>query len=101
MASSIPDGCLIGANHAGYEAMPHLESATPGGPKIDLETLCPFDAAILGWSSYSHLRSQQLRIQALRSFARVTEGPILVSFFARSDPPDEPVKPCGLRRFVP
>jgi hypothetical protein len=41
-----------------------------------------FDAAIIGWGSFSHLRSEQVRIDALRSFGRLTEGPILVSFLA-------------------
>jgi hypothetical protein len=41
-----------------------------------------FDGAILGWGSFSHLRTERARIGALRSFSRLTAGPILVSFLA-------------------
>jgi hypothetical protein len=41
-----------------------------------------FDAAIVGWGSFSHLRNEQARIETLRSFSRLTSGPILVSFLA-------------------
>jgi len=41
-----------------------------------------FDAAIVGWGSFSHLRSEKARVATLRSFARLTDGPILVSFLA-------------------
>jgi hypothetical protein len=43
---------------------------------------CQFDAAIAGWGSFSHLRNERTRIETLRSFARLTNGPILTSFFA-------------------
>jgi hypothetical protein len=39
-----------------------------------------FAAAILGWGSFSHLRNRRARVETLRSFARLTDGPILVSF---------------------
>jgi SAM-dependent methyltransferase len=56
------------------------------GAYADMDTLFSssetFDAAIVGWGSFSHLRDEQSRIETLASFARLTGGPILVSFLA-------------------
>ncbi|MDX6401099.1 MAG: hypothetical protein QOF27_1705 [Gaiellaceae bacterium] len=55
------------------------------GSYEDVERLFPddtFDAAIFGWGSFSHLRSEAARLDALRQYARLTAGPILVSFLA-------------------
>jgi SAM-dependent methyltransferase len=41
-----------------------------------------FDAVVLGWGSFSHLRSERDRLETLRAAARLTDGPILVSFLA-------------------
>jgi hypothetical protein len=67
---------------ASYEDMPRLFSARPDEPCGSLEAEPDFDAAILGWGSYSHLRTEEQRIRTLSSFARHVRGPILVSFFA-------------------
>jgi len=64
---------------AGYEDLPRLASPS-GGPPRDIRELGPFDASVLGWGSYSHLRTRAQRIQTLRSFGEITEGPIIVSF---------------------
>jgi SAM-dependent methyltransferase len=58
-----------------------------------------FDAAIFGWTSFSHLRTEQARLAALRQYARLTDGPILISFLALKS---EPTRRLGrFRRFVP
>ena len=44
-----------------------------------------FDAAMLGWSSFSHIRHRQDRISTLQRFAEVTDGPVVASFFLRRD----------------
>jgi hypothetical protein len=64
---------------AGYEELPRLRSPVSGEPH-DLRDLGPFDASVLGWGSYSHLRADEHRVQTLRRFAEVTDGPIVVSF---------------------
>jgi hypothetical protein len=66
---------------AGYEDLPALASVE-GGPSARLPDLRPFDVAILGWGSFSHLRNDASRVAALRAFADVTLGPILASFIA-------------------
>jgi hypothetical protein len=66
---------------AGYEDLPTLASVE-GGPSARLPDLGPFHVAIFGWGSFSHLRKDASRVAALRAFADVTLGPILVSFIA-------------------
>ena len=72
------------------------------GAYYDLARLFPdesFDAAIFGWVSFSHLRSEAARLDALREYARLTAGPILVSFLALRS---EPTRRLALfRRFLP
>jgi hypothetical protein len=52
---------------------------------VDLTRGARFDAAILGWSSFSHIRHRQDRIATLRRFAEVTDGPVVASFFLRHE----------------
>jgi hypothetical protein len=66
---------------ARYEDMPHLFPARLDAPSTTLEADSGFGAAILGWGSYSHLRTEAQRIRTLSLFARYVRGPILVSFF--------------------
>jgi hypothetical protein len=61
-----------------YDSLPRLRSLE--GAWTDLDALEPFDAAIVGWGSFSHLRTDRVRVKTLEAFARVTRGPILVSF---------------------
>jgi SAM-dependent methyltransferase len=65
---------------ARYADLPRLFPARLGDPVDNLETLGPFDAAIVGRNSFSHLRSEAERVAVLRDFAQITHGPILVSF---------------------
>jgi hypothetical protein len=65
---------------AGYEDLP-IMPAFSGHAPVDLEDQPPFDAAILGWCSFSHLILDSARSKALASLARLTRGPILVSYF--------------------
>jgi hypothetical protein len=62
------------------------------GAYEDLELLFPsehYDAAIFGWGSFSHLRSEEDRLAALRQYARLTDGPVLVSFLALKAEPTQ------------
>jgi hypothetical protein len=68
---------------ARYEDMPQLFSARPNAPSTTLGTGPDFGAAVLGWGSFSHLRTEAQRIRTLSSFARYVRGPILVSFFQK------------------
>jgi hypothetical protein len=73
------------------------------GSYEDMDALFPasktFDAAIIGWGSFSHLRSERARIATLESFGRLTNGPILVSFLAARTAPTGRV--ARLRRVLP
>ena len=62
-----------------YEDLPVLQ--TLDGLTIDLGDGPPFAAALLGWTSYSHIRRSRERTAALAGFARLTAGPIFASFF--------------------
>lgn len=74
-------GAQVEALLGRYEDMPLLRHVGSGEPR-DLSR-DRFGAALIGWSSLSHLRSAHARIATLRAFADVTDGPVAASFFLR------------------
>ncbi len=76
------EGAPVEVFQASYEDLPQLTALHAETEKTNLEDLKPFDAAIVGWGSFSHLRTQENRIHALQAFANVTQGPIVVSFLS-------------------
>jgi SAM-dependent methyltransferase len=62
-----------------YEDLPVLSSLARPPVVTDLRSRAPFAAAIMGWVSFSHLRSDARCIDALRQIGNLTRGPILVS----------------------
>jgi hypothetical protein len=75
-----------------YETLPRLDPARAGEAAGDLRALAPFDAALMGWGSFSHLMSEESRIRALESMAAVVDGPIMVSFLAFRTGGDTPAR---------
>jgi hypothetical protein len=71
MAARASEGTNVDARRGSYQEMDRL--LPPGESPL-------FQAAILGFGSFSHLRNERTRIATLRLFGRLTEGPILVSF---------------------
>jgi hypothetical protein len=71
--------------HASYADLPDLTG--PDGARFRLRDVGPFDGAILGWGSFSHIRTDQERLDVLRHVVAVTRGPILVSFNVQHDGP--------------
>ena len=65
-----------------YQDLPMLTSANGSTAAVDLRTRPPFAAAMFGWASFSHIRTDAERINALRHLAALTEGPILLSYFS-------------------
>jgi SAM-dependent methyltransferase len=72
-----------------YEQLPRLESLNRE-ETVDLSIRGRFDGAILGWTSYSHVRSGRARVATLRAFAQVTDGPVLLSFYLEQGAPRVP-----------
>ena len=72
-------GTPVTAYRGSYQGLPRLESV-PSGVAVDLASREPFDAVILGFGSFSHLRTEGERIATLRSIREITAGPILISF---------------------
>jgi hypothetical protein len=66
-----------------YEDLPRLRDATDR-QAVDL-TGRRFDAAILGWSSYSNLKHDADRVEVLKRMAALTAGPLLVTYFPRPE----------------
>jgi hypothetical protein len=66
---------------ASYQDLP-IMPATSGSQLVDLRTQAPFDAAILGWVSFSHIVQDSARVSALKAFGELTRGPILVSYYS-------------------
>ena len=83
-----------------FQDMPFLE-AVPTGARGDLRNEGPFDGAIVGYGSLSHLLKDAQRVETLRRFAEVTRGPILVSFYAAFPEGLTAAVPAGwLRRWL-
>jgi hypothetical protein len=102
MAGRVENGINVRVYRAAYEDMPLLYPARPEGPCGSLEAEPAFDAAILGWGSYSHLRTEEQRIRTLSAFARHVRGPTLVSFyqFAPSDAAPKGTRAERVRRLL-
>jgi hypothetical protein len=82
-----------------YRSMPLL-SGGGGGAPLNLATEAPSDAAVIGWASFSHLRSDDDCVQTLRQFARCTRGPILVSYFPAPSAAGRAVAGGGLKGWL-
>jgi hypothetical protein len=83
-----------------FQDMPFLE-ALPTGARGDVRNEGPFDGAIVGYGSLSHLLKDAQRVETLRRFAEVTRGPILVSFYAAFPEQQPAAAPAGwLRRWL-
>ncbi len=81
LAATIPDQAgLIAAYVGRYEDLPMVRTIERR-EHVDLGAAPSFDAAILGWSSYSHIRHAHQRVETITSLAALTEGPILISMF--------------------
>jgi SAM-dependent methyltransferase len=100
MAAHSSNGDGVQPYRARYQDLPRLRPADRRGPAVDLATLGVFGASILGWSSFSHLRTDEDRVRTLQFFKKATTGPVLVSFFS-SPPASGTSKARGIRRFLP
>ena len=98
MAAAAPGGQLR-AYCGSYSSLPMLRDAD-GKEIVDLRREPPFDAAIVGWSSFSHLRSDGERVETLRAFGALTNGPILVSYFPDPAPADTAASGGMLRQWL-
>jgi hypothetical protein len=101
VAECAPAGTEVEAYRAAYDDLPDLLPARPGRPGARLVDLKPFDASIVGWGSFSHLRDEEARIRALSWFAEVTHGPILVSVLALRGEGDARRRLARLRHRLP
>jgi hypothetical protein len=89
LASSLADvrrGMPIEIFVGRYEELPMVSPLTRSPFLVDLRSRPPFAAAVLGWSSFSHLRSDQHCIDTLRQFGQLTRGPILLSYYSTPKP---------------
>ena len=63
-----------------YEDLPLLFDVESSA-SVQIGALGRFDAVVLGWPTYSHIRTRERRVAALRQLDAVTNGPIAISFF--------------------
>jgi hypothetical protein len=75
------DGLGVDAYVGGYDDVERLERVQDGAVR-SATSLGPFDAAIAGWGSFTHIRTRAARVATLEALGRVTSGPLLVSFIA-------------------
>lgn len=84
-----------------YEELPYVRTVA-GGERVDLRGLGPFDAALLGWGSFSHLRREEHRIATLRAFGELTGGPVVASFVGLGlEASDQDMRGVRLLRRLP
>ena len=98
MSNMVSEGMDVKVFCAGYDDLPHLSPVRPGDSIANLEDMSTFDAAIVGWGSFSHLTSKESRVRGLKAFAKAAKGPIVVSSF-HSDPVPktyDPPRNCGV-----
>jgi hypothetical protein len=71
---------------AGYEQLPLLLPVKAGESPVNLDEMSLFDAAIVGWTSFTHLSTEELRIKPRR-------GPLITrcSALPLSDAPERPL----------
>jgi SAM-dependent methyltransferase len=101
MSNMVSEGMDIKVFCAGYDDLPHLSPVKLGNSMANLEDMNTFDAAIVGWGSFSHLTNKESRVRTLKTFAKATKGPIVISFLSfRPNAKDIP-PPSKLRRFLP
>jgi hypothetical protein len=72
---------------ASYDDLPIIPAVFESTP-VDLRSQAPFDAAIIGWASFSHLVDDAARVRALEQFGALTRGPILVSYLSPQPAPN-------------
>jgi hypothetical protein len=80
MAKRMRPGLPLQVYRAGYEDLPTLLPADSDGPVRSLTEMPKFDTSLLGWGSFSHLRTTEQRVHTLHWFREATVGPIVVSF---------------------
>lgn len=100
-AAHVSDGMPVQVYRAAYEELPALRPVRAGEQATSLEEISPFDAAIIGWGSFSHLRTEEVRVRTLQAFARATRGPLLVSFFFRPGTMGSATRTARFRRLLP
>jgi hypothetical protein len=80
-AAASAEGRDVGTFVGRYEDLPLLFPCDADSPPVRLDSLGSFDAGVLGWTSYSHIRTGARREEALRAMAAACRGPVLLSFF--------------------
>jgi hypothetical protein len=98
MAAHAARGVSLQVYRGAYENLPDLDPVD-GGRAVSLAGLPPFDASVIGWGSFSHLRSNHHRVGTLRAFGAATEGPVVVSFLQLASH-RSPGRLAGLRRSL-
>ena len=83
--AAVAPGRDIQALAGRYRDLPVVTSAGDSVTPVDLRTAGPFDAAIFGWSSFSHLRTPDERRTALVRMRELSRGPILLSYFSSAN----------------
>jgi hypothetical protein len=82
--SRASEGLSIEAFVGRYETLPIVRCLAMPNETIDLGQREPFEAAVIGWTSFSHLRSDVRCVQTLRQMGALTAGPILLSYFPKA-----------------
>jgi len=100
MASRTHPAGKLSVYRGGYEDLPVLSAVGGDGGTVSLADMPPFDASVIGWGSYSHLRTTEQRINTLRAFGDATDGAVVVSFLKLASSHLGLRRLAGLRRFL-
>ena len=96
LADHAPPGATVEAFVGRFKDLPWLTNQT-NRARVDMRQQPPFDAALFGWTSFSHLRTRDARVAALRNVAGLTNGPVLASFYTGRP---RPTPPAGIFHSV-
>lgn len=66
-----------------YEELPYLATLDDLTTRIDVRRYGPFGGVLLGWASFSHLRSDKQCVETLRQARELTAGPIFISYLSQ------------------
>ena len=99
LREQVGGGGQVRAYYGSYATLPSLVDPAGRAP-VDLAGQAPFDASILGWASFSHLRNDAERVETLHRFSQLTKGPILVSYYPPLPPGERRQPRSALERWI-
>jgi len=85
---------------ASYEDLPWLVDRSKDGARVRIDSLGSFDASIIGWQSFSIIRSEETRRRTIEIFVNCTQGPVLMSYACLRERPSRLARSSNARSLA-